>query len=65
MSIEGEYITNYESKNGELGVCVHVPRDKDGYVAKGRRGCTHFRIKDKVYKSKKKFLEALKDYEMK
>ena len=50
------------SKDGRLGFCDHVPRDKYGMVKKGGRAVRHFMIDGKVYKSKKKFLEAIKYY---
>ena len=60
MAMEGEYTTTYMSKDGRLGFCDHVPRDKYGMVKKGGRAVRHFMIDGKVYKSKKKFLEALR-----
>ena len=62
MAMEGEYTTTYMSKDGRLGFCDHVPRDKYGMVKKGGRAVRHFMIDGKVYKSKKKFLEAIKDF---
>ena len=62
MAIEGEYSTTYMSEDGRLGFCDHVPRDEYGMVKKGGRPVRHFMIDGKVYKSKKKFLEAIKDY---
>ena len=62
MAMEGEYTTTYMSKDGRLGFCDHVPRDEFGMVKKGGRAVRHFMIDGKVYKSKKKFLEAIKDY---
>ena len=59
MAMEGEYTTTYMSKDGRLGFCDHVPF-KDGEPH--GRAFRHYRIGLKVYKSKKKFLEALKDY---
>ena len=62
MAFVGEYTTTYMSKDGRLGFCDHVPRDKYGMVKKGGRAVRHFMIDGKVYKSKKKFLEAIKDF---
>ena len=62
MAMEGEYTTTYMSKDGRLGFCDHVQRDKYGMVKKGGRAVRHFMIDGKVYKTKKKFLEAIKDY---
>ena len=62
MAMEGEYTTTYMSKDGRLGFCDHVPRDEYGMVKKGGRAVRHFMIDGKVYKSKKKFLAALADF---
>ena len=35
MAMEGEYTTTYMSKDGRLGFCNHVPRDKYGMVKTG------------------------------
>lgn len=61
MALDREYITTYKSDDGELAFCSYVPRDKYGNVGSGK-GYTHYYIKKKVYKTKEKFLEALKDY---
>ena len=62
MSMEDEHTTTYFSEDGKIGFCDHVPRDEFGMVKKGGRAVRHFMIDGKVYKSKKKFLEAIKDY---
>ena len=62
MSMEDEHTTTYASEDNRLGICDHVPRDEYGMVKKGGRAVRHFMIDGKVYKSKKKFLEAIKDY---
>ena len=62
MSMEDEHTTTYFSEDGKIGFCDHVPRDEYGMVKKGGRAVRHFMIDGKVYKSKKKFLEAIKDY---
>ena len=62
MAMEGEYTTTYMSNDGRLGFCDHVPRDEYGMMKKGGRAVRHFMIDGKVYKSKKKFLEAIKDF---
>lgn len=61
---ETEHTTTYESEDGRLGFCDHVPRDEYGMVKKGGRAVRHFMIDGKVYKSKKKFLEAIKDFNL-
>ena len=62
MALESEHTMSYETEDGRLGFCDHVPRDEYGMVKKGGRAVRHFMIDGKVYKSKKKFLEAIKDY---
>ena len=62
MAMEGEYTTTYMSKDGRLGFCDHVPRNKYGMVKELGRAVRPFMIDGKVYKSKKKFLEAIKDF---
>ena len=62
MALDSEYTTTYFSEDGRLGFCDRVPRDEYGMVKKGGRPVRHFMIDGKVYKSKKKFLEAIKDY---
>ncbi len=59
---ETEHTITYESEDGRLGFCDHVPRDEYGMVKKGGRAVRHFMIDGKVYKTKKKFLEAIKDF---
>jgi hypothetical protein len=58
-SWEHEHTLTYSSSDGRLGFCMHTPKKSDGSFGKGR---THYRIDKKVYKSKKKFLEALVDF---
>ena len=62
MSMEDEHTTTYFSEDGKIGFCDHVPRDEYGMVKKGCRAVRHFMIDGKVYKTKKKFLEAIKDF---
>lgn len=59
MSMEGEHTTTYFSEDGKIGFCNHVPF-KNG-EPRGRP-YRHYWLNGKVYKSKKKFLEAIKDY---
>jgi len=65
LALEDEYSTTYVSEDGRIGFCDHTPRDKYGMVKKGGRTIRHFMIDGKVYKSKEKFLEAIKDFEPK
>ncbi len=62
MAMEDEYTTTYMSEDGRLGFCDHVPRDKYGMVKKCGHPFRHFMIDGKVYKSKEKFLEAIKNF---
>lgn len=57
---EHEHTMTYSALNGRLGFCMHTPKRDDGSFAK--RGYTHYQIDGKVYKSRKKFLDALKDF---
>ena len=56
---EDEHTLTYESEDGRLGFCDHTPKRKNGDFGRTYR---HYRIEGKVYKTKEKFLEALKDY---
>lgn len=62
-SWEHEHTITYSALDGRLGFCMHTPKKEDGSFA--RRGYTHYLIDGKVYKSRKKFLEALKDFDNK
>jgi hypothetical protein len=62
LAMEYEYVTSYSSEDGRLGFCDHVPRDECGMVKKGSRAVRHYTIDGKVYKSSKKFMEAIKDF---
>ena len=59
MSMEDEHTTTYFSEDGKIGFCNHVPF-KNGEPH--GRAYSHYWLNGKVYKSKKKFLEAIKDY---
>ena len=58
MSMEDEHTTTYASEDNRLGICDHAIY-KDGRPYRSYR---HYWLNGKVYKSKKKFIEALKDY---
>ena len=63
LSMASEHACTYSSKDGRLGFCDHTPVIADfGGCQEYGRPKRHWRIDDKVYKSKKKFLEALKDF---
>jgi len=59
MSMEDEHTTTYSSADNQLGWCDHIPY-KNGRPCGG--AYRHYRIGLKVYKTKAKFLEAIKDY---
>ena len=58
VSYDDEHCTTYTSADGRFGFCDHVPM-KDGEPH--GRSYRHWRIGAKVYKSLKKFIEALKE----
>lgn len=64
MSMSGEYehMVSYESVGHipTIGICIHTPVRKDGTFGREYR---HYRFNGKVYKSKKKFLEATTAFE--
>lgn len=64
MSLSGEYehYTTYESVGHipPIGICNHTTVRKDGSFGRGYR---HYRFNGKVYKTKKKFLEAATAFE--
>ena len=59
LSMEHKHTTTYESEDGRLGYCDHVPY-KDGQPH--GRSYRHYRIGLKVYKTKEKFIAALADF---
>ena len=59
MAMEDEHTCSYSSDDGRLGFCDHTPKKDDFTFGRSYR---HWRIDSKVYKSKKKFLEALEDF---
>ncbi len=59
LSMEDEHCITYSSRDGRLGFCVHTKKIDEFTFGRSRR---HWRIDTKVYKSKKKFLEALEDF---
>lgn len=61
-AFEDEHTLTYISEDGRLGFCMHTPKLKHGGFGKSR---THYQIDGKIYKSRKKFLEALKDFDPK
>lgn len=59
LSMEHEHVSTYESHNGRLGICIHTEKKDDFTFGRSRR---HYRIDGKIYRSRRKFIEALKDY---
>lgn len=58
MSMENEHIVCYNSESGRIGICHHVPyKNGDQF----RRAYTTYRIDDKIHKTKKAFIQALKE----
>lgn len=64
MSMSGKYehMLSYESVGHipTIGVCIHTPVCKDGTFGREYR---HYRFNGKTYKTKKKFLEAMTEFE--
>lgn len=56
MALASEHTCAYSSPDGKLGFCDHTP--VKGYMEYGRT-YRHYRIGAKIYKSYRKFLEAL------
>ena len=65
MSAAEEHTCTYSDDSGRLGFCDHTPvlADFDGIKEFGRTR-RHYRIDGTVYKSYKKFIEALKDFSL-
>lgn len=62
MSLSYEHMLSYESVDHipTIGICIHTPVRKDGSFGREYR---HYRFNGKVYKTKKKFLEAITAFE--
>ena len=60
MSMEYEHTSTYIDDSGRLGFCIHTPIKQNGEFGKPH---THYRIDSKIFKSKEKFFEAMKDFE--
>lgn len=64
MSMSGKYehMLSYESvgHTPTIGICIHTPVRKDGTFGREYR---HFRFNGKTHKTKKKFLEAITEFE--
>ena len=61
LSMEGEHCSVYEDDSKRLSFCEHVSyRDGKPYG----KGYRHWMLDGKVYKTKEKFIEALKEFEL-
>ena len=60
MAMEKEHMLTYASEDGRLGWCDHTAVRKNGDFGRSYR---HWRIDGKVYKTREKFIEAMKDFE--
>ena len=63
LALDDEYSTTYASADNRVGVCVHVPRHPETGQPHGR-SYRHYMIDGKVYRSKKKLEEALRDFNL-
>ena len=61
LALTNEHSTTYVSEDGRIAYCDHVPKNVYGGFKKGYR---HWMLDGKVYKTKEKFLEALKEFEL-
>lgn len=59
LSMEDEHCTTYVTEDGRIGFCTHVLY-KNGEPT--RRSYRHYMIDGKVYRSRKKFIEALASF---
>ena len=59
LAMEDEHCSTYSSKDGRLGICIHTRKRGEFDFGRSYR---HWRIDDKVYKTKAAFLEALRDF---
>ena len=71
MSMEDEHTSTYVIEHNRLGICEHTSTNAiednrlgicEHTIYKDGRPYRHWRIGTNIYKSKKKFLEAIKDY---
>ena len=59
ISLESEHCSTYADETGRLGFCTHTKKKKNGDFG---RSYTHYRIDSKIFKTKEKFIEALKHF---
>jgi len=60
VAMKNEHTCVYVGAGGRLSFCDHTPKKNEYEFGRTYR---HFRIDNKIYKSYKKFVEALKDFE--
>lgn len=59
LAMENEHCCTYSSRDGRLGICIHTRKRGEFDFGRSYR---HWRIDNKVYKTKAAFSEALKDF---
>lgn len=62
IAMVDEHVSTYSDKSGRLGFCRITPKKDDFTFGKP---ITHYRIDNKIFKNKKDFLAALKDFSFK
>lgn len=58
LSMEHEHCATFLNADYNMGYCVHTKRKDDGTFG---RSYTHYQYNGEVYKTKAKFLEAIKN----
>lgn len=58
LAMEDEHAMTYVNREYDFGMCKHTKKNEYGDFG---RTYTHYRYRDKIYKSLPKFLEAIKD----
>ena len=59
LALATMHTLTYASEDGRLGICDRTPKNTNGRFGKT---CRHYRIDDKVYKTKEAFEEAIKNF---
>ena len=60
LNMKHVHVTTYASEDGRLGIVDYCPMEDD---CPNGRAYRHYLIEGNEYKTYKKFIEALKDYE--
>lgn len=58
LTMRHESLATYKNDDYDIGYCEHVIRRADGGFGRTYR---HYRLRNKIYKTLPKFLEAIKD----